>query len=386
MSRQEFGTYQRFYCESCHQLRDGYGLMSTLTVSYDMTFNLIVLSAVCRNSVEFEPTRPSVRCVFNHAKADSDLFRMMAGYTLILAKWELYDDLVDKPTVRSRFADLSLSRAVSKAVGLYPDADSKVGEGFARLRELETEGCCDPVFIGREFGKFITEPMMSAVKEEDRPDLMAFFADLTSAIYLIDEIDDLDSDYMDGTFNALLEGKRDTYVNKQEFLRGGTYGIARMMKECFADLQDSYEKIRDRIGGLAPVTDNIIYFGLPESAKHAMDGSGQNTFELGSPWECNGIHCLGGGRPSPKGRSGDTPRNPPPDGRRGCMYIPRNAPGHGCSSNSIPDGIWNTRIWERSPSFRVCRPNRHRRGRSGGRRRIYRTFRQASVPAIRQSR
>lgn len=84
---------------------------------------------------------------------------------------------------------------------------------------------------------------------------------------------------MDGTFNALLTD-REHYVNRKEFLRDNTYGIAGTLKECFATLQGSYEAVREDMGDLRGITDNIIYFGLPESAKKAMEGTGSAKLSL----------------------------------------------------------------------------------------------------------
>lgn len=179
MPAKELGTYQRFYCETCHQLRDGYGLLSTAAVNYDMTFNLIVLSAANGDCTEFEGTPPSLRCVLRHSKADSEVFRMMAGYTVLLTKWEIYDDMVDKPGMKTRFVDLMMTRAIQKAEERYPEADVTVGKGFGRLRELELENCADPVYMGKEFGKSLAEPMVKMAPEDIRGRLTELYSDLT---------------------------------------------------------------------------------------------------------------------------------------------------------------------------------------------------------------
>lgn len=179
MAAGDLGTYQRFYCETCHQLRDGYGLTSTAAVNYDMTFNLIVLSAVNGECGMFEGTPPSLRCIFRHSKADSDMFRMMAGYTVILTKWEILDDLVDNPGLKARFIGLLMSRAIDRAERRYPDADAAVGKGFGRLRELEEKGCTDPLYMGKEFGKALAGPMVAAAPPDLRGPLTDLYSDLT---------------------------------------------------------------------------------------------------------------------------------------------------------------------------------------------------------------
>src|SRR5574344_1343344 len=91
MSPTDLQTYRRYYCETCHQLKDGFGLISTAAVNYDMTFNTVVLNAIAGDVLDFPGTKKSQFCVFKDAKADSDLMRGLATYTVLLTKWELVD-------------------------------------------------------------------------------------------------------------------------------------------------------------------------------------------------------------------------------------------------------------------------------------------------------
>ena len=122
--------YRRYYCEGCHQLKQGFGLTSTLTVNYDMTFNTILLNSIAGDVLDFEGTHRRL-CFLDKPKADSDLLRDMAAYTMILVKWELRDDDTDNPSVKSKIASTALSKAIRKAVDMFPEYDRMVGEGFA---------------------------------------------------------------------------------------------------------------------------------------------------------------------------------------------------------------------------------------------------------------
>ena len=59
MSSSDLGIYQRYYCETCHQLKDNFGLVSTAAVNYDMTFNTIIINAVAGDVQEFDGTKHS---------------------------------------------------------------------------------------------------------------------------------------------------------------------------------------------------------------------------------------------------------------------------------------------------------------------------------------
>jgi len=273
MTASDIGDYRRYYCETCHQLKAEYGLVSTAAVNYDMTFNLIILSAVDGGCTRFEGTPASTTCVFKRPGADSDIFRAMAGYTVLLTKWELYDDKVDSPSLKTNLIDLVLSRAISKAEKRYPEYDRIVGEGFEKLRDLERQGCTDAVLMGRTFGKALSEPMETMVKEDLAHPLEELFTSLTAAVYVMDAVDDLESDFMDGTYNPFLTD-RDSFVNRERFMEAHTYELAKVTRRCMEDLQKAYSEVRPFMTDLTSVTDNIVYYGVPESAKDALAGKG----------------------------------------------------------------------------------------------------------------
>ena len=192
LTAKNLADYQRYYCETCHQLKAQFGLVSAAAVNYDMCFNTIVLNSVMGGDDSFDRTPKSWRCVFRKPYTDQEVFRRMAAYTILLTKWELYDDEVDKPSMKTKFIDLALSRAISKAESEYPEYDRIVGEGFGRLRDLEAEGCTDPVLMGTTFGKALTEPLSDIAGEADSPALRALYTSLTTAVYVMDAVDDLE--------------------------------------------------------------------------------------------------------------------------------------------------------------------------------------------------
>jgi hypothetical protein len=262
--------YRRYYCEGCHQLRAGFGLRSTLTVNYDMTFNTILLNSIAGDVLDFEGTKKKI-CVLDRPKADSDLMRSMAAYTLILTKWELRDDDTDKPSLKSKAASVTLRNAMDKAVGMYPEYDRMVGEGFSRLHELELEGCKDAVKMGRTFGEGLIGALRDMAGEHASEDLDNVFRQLSTVVYLMDAIDDLDEDFLDGTYNPLLPEKG--FTNSADFRMKNVYDLSGMLNGEIGALQESYSRVRSLMRSGTGICDNIVYYGIPDSAKRVMMGS-----------------------------------------------------------------------------------------------------------------
>jgi len=270
LSPADNAVYQRYYCEGCHQLKQGFGLTSTLTVNYDMTFNTILLNGIAGDVLEFEGTKRKL-CVLDRPKADSDLMRRMAGYTLILTKWELHDDDTDKPSLKSKAASTALGKAIAKAESMYPEYDRMVGEGFSNLHDLELQGCTDAVLMGRTFGEGLIGALRDIAGQCASDDLDNVFRQLSTVVYLMDAIDDLDEDFMEGTYNPLLP--KEGYVNAREFRMKNVYSLTEMMNHEIGFLQESYSKVRPQMRAGTGICDNIVYYGIPDSAKKVMMGS-----------------------------------------------------------------------------------------------------------------
>ena len=269
LSPADLSRYRRYYCEGCHQLRDGYGLTGTGTVNYDMTFNTILLEGLVCDCPDFGPTTRRI-CVLDSPKADSRLMHEMAAYTLILTKWELYDDETDMPSMKTKLISLTLNRAIQKAVSEFPEYDRMVGEGFMRLRDMELAGCRDAISMGREFGRGLTGPLEGIAGDFYTEDLGDVFTQLTAAVYVMDAIDDLDDDFMDGTYNPLLP--ETGYVNARTLVDRDVMRFTSLVSEAVGSLQSAYSRVRPSMRGNVSLCDNIVYFGIPESAKRVIMG------------------------------------------------------------------------------------------------------------------
>ncbi|MCQ2084813.1 MAG: DUF5685 family protein [archaeon] len=271
LSAQGNSDYQRYYCETCHQLKAQFGIISTATVNFDMTFNTIVLNSVMGGDDSFDGTPKSVTCVFKKPFTDQEVFAKMAAYTILLTKWELYDDKVDKPSVKTKMINGVLSRAIKKAEKAYPEYDEIVGKGFEELRNLEADGCTDPVLMGSTFGRSLTIPLSDIAGDNDFPALRDLYTNLSTAVYVMDAIDDLEDDYKDGTYNPFVKACP-RFINRDDYIVKNLYQTTELVNKVIKDLQDSYLEVKKRMTCMTEVTDNIIFLGIPDSAKNAVAG------------------------------------------------------------------------------------------------------------------
>lgn len=295
MSAQDLNDYRRYYCETCHELRKNFGLISTVSVNYDMTFNTIILNSIYGDVMDFNGTKSSF-CVLRGPYAKSELMQKMAGYTVLLTKWELVDDYCDKPSKKNKIVSLALNPTIRKAERIYPEYDRIVGEGYTKLRQMELDGCTDAVKMGTEFGKALSISLEDIAGGTSDKNLKDLFTKLTTIIYVMDAIDDLNEDYMDGTYNPFLaryldfmEGRDDKkecyangcntwcgsshFTNRDDFVNKNLYEITKIMNSVIGDLQTSYSFVRKNMRSSIGVTDNIVMLGIPETAKNVLTGN-----------------------------------------------------------------------------------------------------------------
>ncbi len=89
----------------------------------------------------------------------------------------------------------------------------------------------------------------------------------------MDAIDDLDEDFMNGTYNPLLP--ESGFVNARSMIDGDIFAVTNLVSETVGALQGYYSKVRPDMVGNVSLCDNIVYFGIPESARRVISGNAQ---------------------------------------------------------------------------------------------------------------
>lgn len=95
----EFDVYRAYYCGLCHSLSKRHGLSGQLTLSYDMTFLVILLSSL----YEPEHSVTSKRCIVHPLKRQniisSEFTDYVADMNVILSYFKCLDDWHDDKSV-----------------------------------------------------------------------------------------------------------------------------------------------------------------------------------------------------------------------------------------------------------------------------------------------
>jgi hypothetical protein len=92
----EFYKYKAYYCGLCRVLREKYGFLGQMTLTYDMTFLVMLLTSL----YETELTREESRCVVHPMKKQKMIYNEITEYAadmnIILTYYNFVDDWQDE--------------------------------------------------------------------------------------------------------------------------------------------------------------------------------------------------------------------------------------------------------------------------------------------------
>ena len=198
----EHELYKALYCGLCRSLKGRHGQLSRLTLNYDVTFLILLLSSL----YEPEEERGEDTCPRHPKKAQSWACSPMSDYAadmnLALAYLKCMDDWQDDGNPGALFEAKCLKASYDKVEKSYPRQCRAIAQAMDRLHDIEKRKLEDPDAAASCFGDMMGEIF---VYREDRwADSLRFMARaLGRFIYLLDACMDLDADTLRNRYNPL---------------------------------------------------------------------------------------------------------------------------------------------------------------------------------------
>ena len=207
--------YKQCYCGLCRSLEKCFSQAARLTLNYDITFLVLLLSSL----YEPEENRQSLACLRHPFKAQefstSEISDYAAAMNVALAYLKCLDNWKDERKI-SALAEAKLLRpAYDKAAEKYPRQCRAMEEALAELSRIEAEGIEAPDAAARCFGRLMEEIF---VYRQDRWEayLRAMANALGRFIYLLDAMMDLEDDCASGSYNP-FKSYKDFADNEERF-------------------------------------------------------------------------------------------------------------------------------------------------------------------------
>lgn len=250
LSQEEKNRYGAVYCGLCHALKERHGQISRLTLNYDMTLLILVLSSL------YEPEEQSweSRCIMHPSKKRSFCRNKITDYAadinLLLGWWNCMDDWEDEKKL-ARLGYATLVKSKCKALEQqYPRQSRAIRENLKRLKEYEDGQQVSADKAAECFGDLMGE--LFVYKEDDywAGTLRQMGRGLGRFIYIMDACIDYPEDEKKNRPNplrALGSGQRDRD------------GDTQLLSMLMADAAEAFERLPlEQDLGLIR---NIIYAG-----------------------------------------------------------------------------------------------------------------------------
>lgn len=270
MKVKEYEAYRGLYCSLCRSLGKNFGVLSRLTLSYDITFLLLVRLSLGLTVPEFKkgrcPFSPSKKC--NYCINGEEELRFSAAVSMMLFYYKIKDNIADGSFFRKMLMYIILPYALlkyRKAEKMYPDVAKMIEEGM--LRQSETEKTKTPLtdkaahesadILGKIFAYGFSDEKAKAYR---------FGYGIGKFVYLADAADDIVKDIKNKSYNPFVE-KYKLIKEPDEEIKKEIEGTLNMSAAVAAEAFSEIEKKT-----LTPIVENIIYDGLENTMKTILKG------------------------------------------------------------------------------------------------------------------
>lgn len=245
LPKEEKSRYRQYYCGLCHQLEARYGSVGRASLTYDMTFLTILLSAL----YELEETPGSQRCVPHPLKRHPYVVTQATTYAadmnIILSYYQRLDDWNDDHNPAARKKSLLMEKYLAPIKESHPRQCMAIAGSLQRLGEMEKAGEINPDLPANCFGELMGALLVWR-QDEYAGTLWRLGASLGRFVYLLDAVNDLKADIKKLRYNPLVTQLETDF----------TPMLIMIMAECTAE----FEKLpitRDR-----HILQNHLYSGV----------------------------------------------------------------------------------------------------------------------------
>ena len=141
--------YKAYYCGLCHVLKEEYGFIGQMTLTYDMTFAIILLSSLYESDTRADMHCCKVHPVKKQIMLTNEITSYGAAMNVLMAYYHMEDDWQDERKVTSLLAKSMMEGKVKKIIEAYPRQsrvirDSRPGADSAKATAACTFGSMEP--------------------------------------------------------------------------------------------------------------------------------------------------------------------------------------------------------------------------------------------------
>lgn len=250
MTQEQEDRYRAFYCGLCRALRLRHGTLSRLTLTYDMTFLIMILTSMYEPEEECGEERCMMHPIQEHQWCGNIYTDYAADMNLALAYLNCMDDWNDDKNLIRRAQAGVLSGGYDAVREKYPQRCAHIEACLSQLAELEQNNSPDPDAAAKCFGKLMGDIFVFEQDSLWSERLREFGEQLGKFIYIMDAVLDLEQDKAKGSYNPLKVFAEDKSEQDLKHI------LTMLIGECAA----SFERLP--LVSDADIMRNILYSGV----------------------------------------------------------------------------------------------------------------------------
>lgn len=250
LKMKDYYTYRAYYCGLCRILKEKYGFLGQMTLTYDMTFLVLLLTSL----YEEKPTHERNHCIVHPIKKHDMLFNEITEYAadmnIVLTYFHFADDWKDEKSKVGFTGMRMLHKTYMKIKEKYPEKCEKIRRCLVRLNKAEKRKEENIDIVSGYFGELMGELLLYK-KDIWKNTLKRLGFYLGKYIYILDAYDDLEKDKENGSYNPLLSlSDAEQYEEK----------CGQMLTLVLAECSNAFEKLP--CVEYIDILRNILYVGV----------------------------------------------------------------------------------------------------------------------------
>lgn len=202
LEEKDLKTYRGLYCGLCRTLKERHGSISRVSLTYDMTFLILVLSSL----YNAEDKTGEERCAVHPGKKHTYIVNEFSGYAadmnIALFYNKLIDDWNDDRSLKAKAAAALFKERFASIEKQYPRQCSVMRDCLEGLNAVEKKGIMNIDIPANIFGRLLSEIFIYK-EDEYSPALRKATSELGRFIYVMDAWDDLKDDIEKERYNPL---------------------------------------------------------------------------------------------------------------------------------------------------------------------------------------
>ncbi len=256
----EYDHYKGYYCGLCKCLKDNHGEISRLTLNYDITFLVLVLTSLYRPKSNILEEGCITNPFKKKKKIINEITEYAASMNVLLSYYKLEDNLNDDKGIKDIISYNLYKGKLKSAYNKYPQKAEYIKNQLHELNELEKDLNYNIDMVSNKFGNLMGEIFVYK-NDEYEQDLRNIGFNIGKYIYILDAYEDLDKDYEKGRYNPFIE-----YINNKEELKER---VDKLISISLGILAKSIDNLNLKVN--TSIIDNIVYSGIYLRYKNILD-------------------------------------------------------------------------------------------------------------------